>query len=242
MRRGYLAHVDYRLFLDNIDWDVVREASKHSYSLAELNAKLFLPRRDEAICDELATVWDAASEPRAIMFCRTVDHAERMADLLRRTPHWPDVLAVHAGLPKRERMRRLLDFRSGKVPILTSVDILNEGVDVPDVNILCFARVTHSRRIFVQQLGRGLRIRAGKDRVVVLDFVSDLRRVAAALRIKRAMGDELEELGHRTISTVEFNDERAGSLMEEWIKDAADVETAYDESRLQFPPTNISEE
>ena len=58
------------------------------------------------------------------------------------------------------------------MPILTAVDLLNEGVDVPDVNILCFARVTHSRRIFVQQLGRGLRLREGKSHVLVLDFVS----------------------------------------------------------------------
>jgi superfamily II DNA or RNA helicase len=235
MRRGYLAQVDYRLFVDNIDWDVVRSASEHSYSLGELNAKLFLPHRDEAIRDELAAVWGTVAEPRAIVFCRTVEHAERMADLLRRAPRWSGALAVHAGLPKRERIGRLLDFRAGKVPILTSVDILNEGVDVPDVNILCFARVTHSRRIFVQQLGRGLRLREGKSHVLVLDFVSDLRRVAAALRIKRALAEEIEELGDTVTSTIGFTDQAVGTLMDEWIRDAADIETAYDESRLQFP-------
>ena len=52
MRRGYLA-VDYRLFVDNIDWDVVRDASKHGYSMKELNCKLFLPQRDEAVVDAL---------------------------------------------------------------------------------------------------------------------------------------------------------------------------------------------
>lgn len=235
MARGYLAQVDYRLFVDNVDWDVVRGMSRHSYSLAELNAKLFLPHRDEAIRDELAAAWGTVPGPRAIVFCRTVEHAERMADLLRRAPRWSEALAVHAGLNKRERLNRLLAFRSGKVPILTAVDILNEGVDVPDVNMLCFARVTHSRRIFVQQLGRGLRLREGKDRVVVLDFVSDLRRVAAALGIKRTLADEVEELGVPATSKIGFTDQAVGSLMDEWIRDAADVETAYDESRLQFP-------
>jgi superfamily II DNA or RNA helicase len=238
MARGYLTQVDYRLFVDNVNWDAVRQASQHSYSLSELNAKLFLPHRDEAIRDELAAAWGTIAQPRAIVFCRTVEHAERMADLLRRAPRWTGALAVHAGLNKRERTRRLLDFRAGKVPILTAVDILNEGVDVPDVNLLCFARVTHSRRIFVQQLGRGLRLREGKDRVLVLDFVSDLRRIAAALRIKRALADEVEELTDRATSTISFTDQGVGSLMEEWIKDAADVESAYDESRLQFPSTD----
>ncbi|QKW40164.1 DEAD/DEAH box helicase family protein [Actinomadura sp. NAK00032] len=236
MRRGYLAQVDYRLFVDNIDWDIVRHASEHSYSLGELNSKLFLPQRDEAIRDELASIWGHVAHPRAIVFCRTVEHAERLADLLRRNPRWSDALAVHASLSKRERQSRLLAFRSGRVPILTSVDILNEGVDVPDVNILCFARVTHSRRIFVQQLGRGLRLRDGKDRVVVLDFVSDLRRIAAALNIKRELeAGETETLTRFAPSSIEFSDQRVDSLMNEWIKDAASLETAYDEARLQFP-------
>ncbi|MEU4215096.1 DEAD/DEAH box helicase family protein [Actinoplanes sp. NPDC026623] len=236
MRRGYLAQVDYRLFVDNIDWDVVRAVSEHGYSLKELNARLFLPERDEAIRDELAAVWNHTSRPRAIVFCRTIEHAERMADVLNHTPPWSRVQAVHAGLAMRERQRRLLAFRAGETGILTAVDILNEGVDIPDVNILCFARVTHSRRIFVQQLGRGLRLRDGKDRVTVLDFVSDLRRIAATLKLRRemeALDIETLPLGHD--STITFSDQRVESLMEEWIKDAASLETAYDEHRLQFP-------
>ncbi|MEQ4610263.1 DEAD/DEAH box helicase family protein [Streptomyces cavourensis] len=244
MRRGYLAQVDYRLFVDDIDWDIVREASNHSYGLAELNAKLFLPQRDEAIRDELATAWAGTRNPRAIVFCRTIEHAERLADMLRRTPLWSGALAIHAGLTKRERQKRLLAFRAGEVPILTAVDILNEGVDVPDVNILCFARVTHSRRIFVQQLGRGLRLREGKERVTVLDFVSDLRRIAAALKLKRALdGDgEIETLAKITPSNIDFSDQKVATLMDEWIKDAASLETAYDEHRLQFPATRAPQE
>ncbi|KOU92417.1 DEAD/DEAH box helicase family protein [Streptomyces sp. CH8.1] len=244
MRRGYLAQVDYRLFVDDIDWDIVREASNHSYGLAELNAKLFLPQRDEAIRDELATAWAGTRNPRAIVFCRTIEHAERLADMLRRTPLWSGALAIHAGLAKRERQNRLLAFRAGEVPILTAIDILNEGVDVPDVNILCFARVTHSRRIFVQQLGRGLRLREGKERVTVLDFVSDLRRIAAALKLKRALdGDgEIETLAKITPSNIDFSDQKVATLMDEWIKDAASLETAYDEHRLQFPATRAPQE
>ncbi|RAO44565.1 putative mitochondrial ATP-dependent helicase ir c3 [Micromonospora saelicesensis] len=122
------------------------------------------------------------------------------------------------------------------MPLLTAVDILNEGVDVPDVNILCFARVTHSRRIFVQQLGRGLRLRDGKKSVLVLDFVSDLRRIAATLRLRRELeATEVEVLRQGLASKITFSDQRVESLMDEWIKDAASLETAYDEHRLQFP-------
>jgi len=235
MRLGYLAQVDYRLFLDNIDWEVVKDVSHRSYSMKELNTRLFLPQRDEAIVDELAEAWRSTLDPRAIVFCQTKEHAERMAELLRRSPEWRRAEAVHDGLKIRERQLRLLDFRSGRIPILTAVDILNEGVDVPDVNIICFARVTHSRRIFVQQLGRGLRLREGKHKVVALDFVSDLRRVAALLNLRRQNNaEEIEVISHVPQPHITFSNAKVESLLEQWILDAADLETANDDVRLQF--------
>ena len=239
MRLGYLAEVRYRLFTDNIDWDFVRQASDHQYTIRDLNARLFLPDRDEAIRDELIDAWERTRQPRAVVFCRTIEHAERMANLLSRVPQMKGAEAVHAELDRRDRQLRMMRFRSGETPVITAVDILNEGVDVPDVNIICFARVTHSRRIFVQQLGRGLRLREGKSHVETLDFVSDIRRVAAVLSLREQVAaDEIETLrlsGNR----FEFTDREAESLMQEWIKDAAGLETALDEARLQFPDPDI---
>ncbi|WP_462183485.1 DEAD/DEAH box helicase, partial [Frankia sp. AgKG'84/4] len=112
MRLGYLAQVDYRLFLDNIDWEIVKAASRRSYSMKELNSKLFLPQRDEALIDELQEAWRSTLDPRAIVFCQTKEHAERMAGLLRKSPEWRNAQAIHEGLRLRERQLRLLDFRS----------------------------------------------------------------------------------------------------------------------------------
>ncbi|MFF4308464.1 DEAD/DEAH box helicase family protein [Streptomyces sp. NPDC001601] len=237
MRLGYLAEVKYKLFADNVDWDVVQDISEHNYTVKDLNARLFLPQRDEAIRDELMKTWAVTREPRAVVFCRTVEHAERLAALLDQVPQWKGAQAVHAGLGRRERQLRLMKFRYGDVPIITAVDILNEGVDVPDVNILCFARVTHSRRIFVQQLGRGLRLREGKTHVDVLDFVSDIRRVAAVMNLReKVTADEVETVHVSNGETsFEFSDQRVDGLMREWIRDAASLETALDEARLQFP-------
>jgi superfamily II DNA or RNA helicase len=205
--------------------------------MKDLNALLFLPERDEAIRDQLISTWRSTAHPRAVVFCRTIEHAERIARLLSQVPQWKAAESVHAQLDHRERQLRLMRFRNGETPIIIAVDILNEGVDIPDVNIICFARVTHSRRIFVQQLGRGLRLRPGKSHVEVLDFVSDLRRVAAIMNIHSAIAaDEIEtlRLAERG-TTFEFSDQRAEDLMREWIKDAASLETALDEARLQFP-------
>lgn len=237
MASGFLAEVDYRLFVDQIDWSVVSEASHHGLSVRDLNRRLFLPQRDEAIIDELQSAWQGTLNPRAIIFCRTINHAEEVANLLR-SSGWRRAACIHTRQSRRDRDLLMSEFRDGRVPIVTAVDIFNEGVDVPDVNILCFLRVTHSRRIFVQQLGRGLRLRPGKERVQVLDFVSDIRRVAATLDLQRSL-DRLADDAIERVSlpnpVVSFSEPKVGSLLQEWIKDAASLEDANEEVRLQFP-------
>jgi hypothetical protein len=82
-------------------------------------------------------------------------------------------------------------------------------------------------------------LREGKESLLVLDFVSDIRRVAAALQLRRSLLGEgrAETLrlplpgGHR----IEFSDATAGRLLDAWIRDAASLETSADEVRLQFP-------
>lgn len=237
MGKGYLSSVDYRVFVDNLDWDVVTDASDHGYSLKDLNHRLFIPQRDEQIVDELRVAWQETLAPRAILFCQTIEHAERMAELLRSSdPSWQTATYIHSGLTRQRRQIILNAFRMGRVKIITCVDVFNEGVDVPDVNLIGFLRVTHSRRIFVQQLGRGLRLREGKTSLRVLDFVTDLRRVAAALDLKRTLESfESETLDLPSPSTITFSDETAGSLLDYWIQDAADLETSAEDVRLNFP-------
>lgn len=236
INRGYLAQVDYRLLADNIDWEFVREASTHSYAIRDLNRRLFIPERDEAIRDRLTALWNSMRAPRGIVFCQTIEHAETMARLLRRSSTWQSVETVHAGLSKRERQQRLLRFRSGRTQLLTSVDLLNEGIDVPEVNIIVFARVTHSRRIFIQQLGRGLRLRSGKEKVTVLDCVSDLRRIAEVASFRAQVEAGETEVLSVSRSSFDFEDQGVGPLIEQWIADVGDLATAADVVRLEFPP------
>jgi superfamily II DNA or RNA helicase len=240
MAMGYLAKVDYRIFVDNLDWDFVHSISEHGYSVKELNRTLFLPQRDEEIIDQVRLAWREIKEPRAILFCQTIEHAERMADLLSGADQsWRRAACLHSGLSRQRRQVLLNAFRLGRVPIMTCVDVFNEGVDVPDVNLIGFLRITHSRRIFVQQLGRGLRLREGKEFLRVLDFVTDIRRVAATLDLRRSLdalrSGDVEELSLPGGSTIIFSDTTVGSLLDYWITDAASLETAADEVRLQFP-------
>lgn len=85
--------------------------------------------------------------------------------------------AVLLGSTAREvRAERLRAFREGKLTFLFTVDVLSEGVDIPEINLVLFLRPTESLTVFLQQLGRGLRHAMNKDCLTVLDFVGQTHR------------------------------------------------------------------
>lgn len=236
MAQGWLSDVNYKIFVDNIDWEAVKSSSKNSYSIGELNKLLFLPARDEEIIDRIQEVWNAVAQPQAILFCASIQHAERMKKLLRSSNSaWARAETIHSGVPKRERQLIMNMFRTRKCPIITCVDILNEGVDVPDVSIVAFLKVTHSRRIFVQQIGRGLRLSNSKARLEVLDFVTDVRRLKELVDLKSEYQGEVEVLDKVDNTSFHFSDPTSGKFIEEWLKDVADLDTEADQVKLDFP-------
>ncbi|MYC60442.1 MAG: DEAD/DEAH box helicase, partial [Gammaproteobacteria bacterium] len=233
LRRGFLSEVEYRLLADNLDWKFVQEASKHKYSVTQLNRKLIIPTRDEQAALLVKQAFERESRRAAILFSPTVTHAKSLAAMLRRfgiktEPIFGDMLP-------RERDRLLARFRSGNLDVLTSVDLFNEGVDVPDVDLIVFMRATHSRRIFVQQLGRGLRVSPGKKNVIVLDFVTDIRRIAEIIELDKAVrGGPLERLGLGS-RIVQFSNQSAGSFLQDWMLDQASLLLRENDSTLELP-------
>ena len=82
--------------------------------------------------------------------------------------------AIHSQSPNRDEL--LSAFRKDKIQVAFTVDLFNEGVDFPNIRVLLFLRPTESKTVFMQQLGRGLRHCAGKDRVRILDFIGNYKR------------------------------------------------------------------
>ncbi len=106
---------------------------------------------------------------RALIFCVSVEHARFMADYFGRDQI--PVAVVTGTTPKEDRQKATKDLASGKVCALITVDLFNEGIDLPMVDTLLMLRPTKSSLLFQQQLGRGLRIHPGKESCLVLDFV-----------------------------------------------------------------------
>lgn len=112
----------------------------------------------------------------ALGFCATIDHAEFMAQAFNQRGY---AAAVLTGMDTpdfwRQTIRRLEDERD-QLEFIFTVDVFNEGIDIPQVNLLLFLRPTDSATIFLQQLGRGLRKVEGKEYVTVLDFIGNYQK------------------------------------------------------------------
>jgi superfamily II DNA or RNA helicase len=111
---------------------------------------------------------------KGIGFCISIVHAQYMAEMF--SAKGIPSAALVTGVGDERRSALLADFKAGKITFLFTVDVLNEGLDVPEVNTVLFLRPTESLTVFLQQLGRGLRHAPGKDCLTVLDFVGQAHR------------------------------------------------------------------
>lgn len=147
--------------------------SRGRYDVAQLtNLYTHNQSRVNKILLSMGEVITDLTKMKALAFCVSKEHAQYMAEqfLLK---------GIQAGVltsdNSQERQQKQQAIRSGQVSVLCVVDIFNEGVDIPEVDTLLFLRPTESLTIFLQQLGRGLRLAEGKECCTVLDFVGNSR-------------------------------------------------------------------
>jgi len=135
------------------------------YVLSEKAAQ----KRAELIVNSIPRYVDSPTSVKCIGFCVSIKHAEFMAKFFNN--HQIPALVLSSNSSDDERKSAKLLLESGKVNYIFVVDLYNEGVDIPDIDMVMFLRPTESLTIFLQQLGRGLRIADGKEFLTVLDFI-----------------------------------------------------------------------
>ena len=125
----------------------------------------------------LQEVHHKVSDPmtmKALGFCVDIAHADFMAEHFNRAGLSAE--AVSSNTNDKDRAAALARLRDGSLRVLFSVNLFNEGVDVPDVDTVLFLRPTESATLFLQQLGRGLRRSDDKECLTVLDFIGHANR------------------------------------------------------------------
>ncbi|MGY0004019.1 DUF3427 domain-containing protein [Micromonospora sp. I033] len=136
---------------------------------------------------------------RALGFCVSIAHAKFMAEWF--TRHGVPSAAVTSGIDRPAQHGLVRDFKAGRLRVLFTVDLFNEGVDLPMVDTIFLLRPTESATVFLQQLGRGLRLDDGKPCLTVLDFIGgqhanfrfDLRWRALTGVSRREVYDAVEQ-------------------------------------------------
>jgi superfamily II DNA or RNA helicase/HKD family nuclease len=139
-------------------------------------SRLVTPERIDLILNSIETYGQAGTNPRGLIFCSRKEEAHSLsAELNRRTlrgkPLRTVALTGQDSIAEREAVVERLE--AGDLDYVLTVDIFNEGVDIPTVNQIIMLRQTQSSIVFVQQLGRGLRKVDGKDYLVVIDFIGN---------------------------------------------------------------------
>lgn len=125
--------------------------------------------RATAIAHKLEEYSTDLADVKALGFCVSVEHAKFMAEQFKAMGIPAVALSSESSEEERHEVPRLL--KEGKIKCIFVVDLYNEGVDIPEVNTVLFLRPTESLTVFLQQLGRGLRLCEGKECLTVLDFI-----------------------------------------------------------------------
>jgi superfamily II DNA or RNA helicase len=202
MTEGYLADVDYHIVFD----EAVKKAMESGFNpttMKEVQDLLENESRNEEIALQIHDKMEeiGLEDAKTIIFCQNIQQADQMAQLL-------GGRSYHSGLKKGERIDTLEAFKKNGLQVITTRDMFNEGVDIPDARLIIFLRSTSSKTVFEQQLGRGLRKNAGKDTVSVLDFVANIERLTYVKELVDEIKRVRDEQAEREVSLLQGGEER----------------------------------
>lgn len=164
----YFGVNDYTINYDNIPY------KNGKYNEKILLENLLLNTRTDYIVEKISKFGFDGDELSAVAFCQNIEHAFFMKEEFSKKGYKSAVITANTS--SNERSEILKKFKNKKIEILCVVDILNEGIDIPTINLLLFLRPTMSSTIFIQQIGRGLRKAKNKDFVTIIDFIGNHKK------------------------------------------------------------------
>lgn len=131
-------------------------------------------RRADMIIQAILRYVTDIDEVKGLGFCVSVEHSKFMAKYF--NAHGIPSISLDGGSSEEDRNTAKLRLVKGEIRFIFVVDLYNEGVDIPEVNTVLFLRPTESLTVFLQQLGRGLRLAEGKECLTVLDFIGQANK------------------------------------------------------------------
>lgn len=215
--RNWLSPFHYYGIKDEIDYSHIAWLGNHYDEEQLLKEQL-----QDKVVEKIFNEWQRYKQSKTIAFCSSIKQANFLCTFFQTRGISAEVLTGQHFKLERKRIRE--DFESGSIEIIFTVDLFNEGVDIPTVDTLLFIRPTESISIFTQQIGRGLRISEGKSHCVIIDCIGNYRNADRKLRIFKPNLKPNERLKLQPTETIpmtecELNfDLDVINLLEEMIK------------------------
>lgn len=196
INNGWLSPFEYFGIYDDTDYSTIPWRSG-KYDLEILENSLIVEKRMELVYKKYMEY----RKKFTIGFCASVKHCKFMNRYFSERGIKSEIIIGDTSFSKRQEI--IEKFKKGEIEIIFTVDVFNEGVDIPCIDTILFLRPTNSYTIFIQQLGRGLRIFEGKEKLRVLDFVGNYR--GAELKTNFLIGKSSRNLksGEKIISPLD---------------------------------------
>jgi superfamily II DNA or RNA helicase len=206
IERGELVPIRCVRVQTNLDLSHVR-FNQVQYNRRDIEESVIVPSRDRLIVDMYR---EHVLGRKAVVFCVNVRHGEALSERFRE--HDIPARSVSGRMTVRERQECLEGFAHGDLHVLCACDLLNEGWDCPDVEVLLMARPTLSKVIYLQQLGRGTRKAPGKECLIVFDFVDNASRYNQSLSLHRILGVNRYRAGSLVLAPPDLLTEEEAAL------------------------------
>ncbi|MFF2855480.1 DEAD/DEAH box helicase family protein [Peribacillus sp. NPDC058002] len=176
IQRNWLAPFKYFGVYDDTDYSQVTWLGNR-YDEKEL---LQLQLRDE-MAEKVLSAWKDKRKTRTIGFCSSIKQADFLSDFFNQKGY--RAISLHSRQKDINRDDAISQLAAGDLDIIFSVNLFNEGVDIPAVDTLLFVRPTESLTVFTQQIGRGLRLHDSKDHCVIIDLIGNYRNADVKLSL-----------------------------------------------------------
>lgn len=176
IRRGWLSPFRYFGVYDETDYSQMRWLGTH-YDEEQLAAA----QLRDSMASQIFEAWSEHKITRTIAFCSSIRQSDYLADFFEE--RGISGISLHSGTVGIKRGEAIRMLAEGSLDIIFTVDLFNEGVDIPSVDTLLFVRPTESLTVFTQQVGRGLRLAESKTHCHIIDLIGNYRNADVKLRV-----------------------------------------------------------
>lgn len=217
VRRGWLAPFRYYGIYDDIDYSQIKWLGNRYDEEQLLQAQL-----REEVAEKILRAWEQYKKTRTLVFCSSVRQADFLSEYFQ--GHGYRTVSLHSKQTAISRKKAIAMLERRELDAIFTVDLFNEGVDIPSVDTLLFVRPTESLTVFTQQVGRGLRLYEGKDYCVIIDLIGNYRNADVKLRLFDTQRGETKKKARESVvptvpETCELHfDVQAIHLLEEMQK------------------------